>query len=277
MPGEFYIKFWGVRGTIPVPASNTNTFGGNTSCVEVRCNGRQIIFDAGTGLFPLGRDSDICHSDIFLSHTHLDHIQGLPFYKPMYKEGSNVALWAGHLLPESTIEEVIGHIMRSPVFPLTIDQVLSKVEFNNFYAGEDISNEGLEHAGISIKTMYLNHPDRATGYRLTYNDKSVCYITDIEHEEGNINQKLIEFVAGADVLIYDSTYDDEEFHIYKGWGHSTWQEAMRIADKAGVKQLIPFHHDPYAIDSILAKREQSLIKLRPGSLFAREGMRVDLI
>ncbi|MCE3232226.1 MAG: fold metallo-hydrolase, partial [Rickettsiaceae bacterium] len=176
MSNEFKITFWGVRGTIAVPGANTLKYGGNTSCVEVKCAGRHVIFDAGTGIYELGKQTDIFHTDILLSHTHLDHIQGLPFYPPLHKPDSNVALWAGHLKPQSYVEKVIGTIMMSPVFPLTLSDVQSRVEFNDFMAGESLINSGLNDAGITIDTLPLNHPDRATAYRLNFNDKSVCYV-----------------------------------------------------------------------------------------------------
>ena len=129
MNNEFYIKFWGVRGTVPVVNKSFKKYGGNTSCVEVRCNGRQIILDAGTGIRPLGLTMDICDVDILLSHTHLDHIQGLPFFNPLHCKGSNVALWAGNLLPEHTLEKILHKIMTPPVFPLAMGDVYSSVEF----------------------------------------------------------------------------------------------------------------------------------------------------
>jgi phosphoribosyl 1,2-cyclic phosphodiesterase len=277
MDKEFKITFWGVRGTIAVPGGSTLKYGGNTSCVEVRCAGRHIIFDAGTGLHELGKQTDIFHTDILLSHTHLDHIQGLPFYRPLHTPDSNVALWAGHLKPDSSVEEIIGHIMMSPVFPLTLNDVQSRVEFNDFMAGEALINGGLNDVGITIETLPLNHPDRATAYRLNFNGKSVCYVTDVEHKVGEIDQALVEFIKGADIFIYDSTYDDETFEKYKGWGHSTWQQGARIADAAGVKTFVAFHHDPAASDSLLDDRAKKLKIMRPGGgIIAREGLVIDL-
>ncbi len=278
MPDEFLIKFWGVRGTLPVPGKDTLQYGGNTSCVEVNCAGRNIVFDAGTGICELGKITKNFHTDILLSHTHLDHIQGLPFYGPLHKPGSNVALWAGHLKPHANVEEVMGHIMSSPVFPLTLKDVQSRVEFNDFLAGEELVNAGLNNVGIVVKTFLLNHPDRATAYRLIYKNKSVCYVTDVEHKIGEVDVKLAEFIKGADLLIYDCTYDDEEFNNYVGWGHSTWQQGVRLADAADVKKLAVFHHDPKATDAILDARAKKLEEMRPGKAFiAKEGFILDLL
>lgn len=277
MPEEFYLKFWGVRGTVPVPGKTTLRYGGNTSCVEVRCGGRQIIFDAGTGLYALGNETDVFHTDILLSHTHLDHVQGLPFFRPLHKDISNVALWAGHLLPEKTVEEVVCHIMQSPVFPLTLEDVESRVEFNDFVAGEALVNSGFEKAGITVNTMPLNHPDRATAYRLHYHGKSACYVTDVEHVDSQLDQNMLTFIEGTDVFIYDCTFDDDNFSKYEGWGHSTWQHAVKLANAANVKTLVVFHHDPVMTDDALDARAEKLKIMRPDSVIAYEGLKIQLI
>lgn len=277
MEQEFYVRFWGVRGTIPVPGKSTLRYGGNTSCVEVRCGGRQIIFDAGTGLYALGQETDIFHTDILLSHTHLDHIQGLPFFRPLHKKISNVALWAGHLQPERTVEEVAGHIMQSPIFPLTLEDVQSHVEFNDFIAGETLKNEGFQKAGIQVDTMPLHHPDKATAYRLTCDGKSICYVTDVEHVDGQLDSALMEFIEGANVFIYDCTFDDDDFARHKGWGHSTWQQAVRLAERANVKTLVVFHHDPGMTDDLLDERGERLTAMRANSIIAKEGLVLKLI
>lgn len=276
MDGEFYIKFWGTRGTIPVVGKDYVRYGGNTSCVELRCGGRQIILDAGTGIRDLGIATDIYHVDIFLSHTHLDHIQGLPFFKPLYIAGSNIALWAGHLLPKNNVKDVVSSIMQPPVFPLTLSDVHSRVEFNDFVAGGQLKNEGFKKAGITIYTIPLNHPDGATGYRIEYSGKSVCYITDVEHVPGKLDAKLVEFLRNADVFIYDSTFDDEEWAKYKGWGHSTWQEAVRLGQAANVKKIIASHHNPEITDSELDKRAENVAKMCGHAQLSVEGMVITL-
>ena len=272
MADKFYIKFWGTRGTIPVVGKEFLRYGGNTSCVELQCGGRQIILDSGTGIRELGLATDIFHVDILLSHTHLDHIQGLPFFKPLHIEGSNVALWAGHLLPKNTVKEVVSTIMKPPVFPLTLADVHSRVEFNDFIAGEELQNEGFKKAGITIRTLPLNHPDGATAYRIECSGKSVCYVTDVEHEPGKLNPALVEFLQNADVFIYDSTFDDAEFDKYKGWGHSTWQEAIRLGEAANVQKIIPSHHNPEITDDELDKRAAQIKKACPWAELAFDGM-----
>ncbi len=272
----FWLKFWGVRGTLPVPGPATLRYGGNTSCVEVRCGGRSFILDAGTGIRALGDSLKDERIDVFLSHTHIDHILGVPFFAPCYDASRHVRFWAGHLHPEHALSETIGAIMQPPVFPLTIWDFKARVEFNDFAAGGEFSGDWQED-GISISTYALSHPDRATGWRINYGGKSVCYITDYEHTSGTVEEGLVRFVKGADVLIYDSTYTDEEFARYKGWGHSTWQQGVRLAEAAGAGTLTVFHHDPDATDAVLDKRAEALKSLRSDAVVAREGLRLGLI
>lgn len=272
MPDSFFIKFWGVRGTIPVPGESTLKYGGNTACVEVQCGDRQIIFDAGTGLYLLGLQTNFTHTDILLSHTHLDHIQGFPFFKPLHQKAASVGLWAGHLLPEGNVSQVVSHIMQSPVFPLTLKDMVSQINFHDFTAGETLKDEAFSKAGITIHTLPLNHPDRATGYRLEYQGKSVCYITDVEHRDAVLDEALLGFIKGTDIFIYDCTFDDRDYPNYKGWGHSTWQHGVRLANAAGVKEFVAFHHDPEKNDEALDKQAGELQALRPSARIAKEGL-----
>jgi phosphoribosyl 1,2-cyclic phosphodiesterase len=272
----FSLRFWGVRGTVPVSSATTLKYGGHTSCVEVRAGGRCFVFDAGTGLKPLGDALKDRYIDVLLSHTHIDHILGIPFFAPCYDASRHVRFWAGHLRPDYALAEVVGKIMQPPIFPLTTWDFAARVEFNDFEAGGELGGDW-EQGGIRIDTYVLAHPDRATGYRISYGGKSVCYVTDYEHTQGQLEKGLVDFVRGADVLIYDSTYTDEEFERYKGWGHSTWQQGVRLADGAGVKTLAVFHHDPDATDTVLDKRAEALNKMRPGSVIATEGNVLRLI
>ncbi len=272
----FNIRFWGVRGTIAVPSPDFMRYGGNTSCIEINCGHQTFILDAGTGIHTLGRTLKAGHVDLLLSHTHIDHICGLPFFSPMYDSNKSIHIWAGHLIPEHNLKQVFGYIMATPIFPITPEEFKADIHYHDFHAGEELATTRWKDAGIIVKTLPLNHPDRATGYRIEYAGKSLCYITDIEHTRGKPNQALIEFVRGATCLIYDSTYADENYEAHIGWGHSTWQEAVRIADAAQVELLVPFHHDPEADDHELDLRAQALEKARPGSRMAREHMELAL-
>lgn len=270
--GKFTVRFWGVRGSIACPGQETVRYGGNTSCLEVFCGGKRMIFDAGTGLRPLGdalgSDNGPVQGDIFLSHTHFDHICGIPFFKPFYVKGNKFRVWAGHLLPKYTLQEVLANMMVEPLFPVPSKIFEPQVDYRDFKAGDVLNPID----GVVIKTSPLNHPDHATGYRVEYAGRSLCYITDTGHIEGERDTALVEFVRDADLMVYDSTYTDEEFPRYRDYGHSTWQEGVRVATDAHVKRMVIFHHDPGHdddfMDSIAAEAEQ----MRPGTTVAREGM-----
>lgn len=274
----FDIQFWGVRGTLPTPFATHLRYGGNTSCVQMCCAGHTLIFDAGTGLYPLGESERILDADLFLSHTHIDHILGFMFFSPMFDKQASIRCWAGHLKAEGrNLKDTLARLISPPIFPLTMDFFKADLCYTDFTAGETIDAPHLRDAGIRITTLPLLHPDRATGYRVDYAGKSACYITDIEHLRDGLDQALVEFVRDADLFIYDSTFDDEHFDRFIGWGHSTWQEAMRIADAANVKQLALFHHDPGCDDDTLDARAEKLQAARPQDCVAKEGMVVRLV
>jgi phosphoribosyl 1,2-cyclic phosphodiesterase len=269
--GGFFVRFWGVRGSIPCPGPDFVRYGGNTSCLEVRCSGRLFILDGGTGLRPLGlylEKNGAVDADLFFSHTHMDHINGLPFFKSAFKAKNRFRFWAGHLRPKFKLRDVICHMMTEPIFPVPIDILAADIAFRDFAAGETFR----PRPDITIRTAPLNHPNGATGYRIEHQGKSIAYVTDTEHRPGEIDATIVELIRDVDVFIYDSTYTDAEYPTYKGWGHSTWQEGARLADAAGAKTFVIFHHDPShdddTMDRIAAEAEQR----RPGTVVAREGM-----
>jgi phosphoribosyl 1,2-cyclic phosphodiesterase len=276
---RFSVKFWGVRGSMPTPGPRTVRYGGHTSCVEIRCDDHLLIFDAGSGLFSLGESlKNTNEMDVFLSHTHLDHILGFPFFTPAHKKDNRIRVWAGHLKAEGrNVKEALAQLMSPPLFPLTPDSFRADISYYDFLAGESPPCAHLKAAGIDIQTLPLNHPDRATGYRVNFRGHSACYITDVEHRDHQLDIALLEFIKGCDVLIYDSTYDDREFDRYQGWGHSTWQHAVRLADAAQVKTLTLFHHDYNCSDDDLDRRGEELEALRPDDQIAREGMVIRLV
>ncbi|HTR87119.1 MAG TPA: MBL fold metallo-hydrolase [Reyranella sp.] len=257
------VRFWGVRGSISCPGAEYARYGGNTSCLEVIAGDRRILFDAGTGIRQLGQELarraplDI---NIYFTHTHLDHLSGLSFFAPLFDKRNSVRLWAGHLEKPHRLKQVVSSLMQAPIYPVTLDIFQAKVGFEEFKAGEDLSC-----GSVAMRTAPLNHPNGATGYRVEYGGKSICYITDTEHREGERDKTIVELCRGADVMIYDSSYTDEEYPRYKGWGHSTWQEGVRVADAAGVGTLAIFHHDPSHSDAFMDGVAREAAAMRPGS------------
>jgi phosphoribosyl 1,2-cyclic phosphodiesterase len=268
---DYLVRFWGVRGSIACPGESHQRYGGNTSCLEVRCGKRLLIFDAGTGLRALGESlaaEDGLNGDLFLTHTHLDHIMGLPFFRPLYDPNASLRLWAGHLQPDMTLRGALSKFMMAPLFPVPPDVFSCNLTFRDFVAGETLQPE----PDIRLRTTPLNHPNGATGYRIEFDGRSVCYVTDTEHVEGRRDENVLALTAGADVLIYDCTYTDEEFPRFRTWGHSTWQEGARLCDRAEVGRLVIFHHDPAHDDAFMDGVAREAEALRPGTLVAREGM-----
>ena len=268
---DFFVRFWGVRGSIACAGPETARYGGNTSCLEVRCGGRLLVFDAGTGLRYLGNElaeEGPIEADLFLTHTHFDHIWGLPFFSPLFQAGNKFRVWAGHLLPEQSIREVLNQLMMAPLHPVPPEILRAELDLVDFRAGDSLEPV----PDVTVRTASLNHPNRATGYRVEFNGKSICYITDTEHVVGETDNNVLDLIAGADIAIYDAMYTDEEFPAHIGWGHSTWQEGMRLSEAAGVKQYVLFHHDPDHDDDFMDSIAQELARLRPGSAIAREGL-----
>lgn len=268
---NFYVRFWGVRGSIPCPGPSTVRYGGNTSCVEVRCGASSIILDAGTGIRELGdammKDGPV-DTDILFSHTHFDHIVGLPFFAPLYCADNTVRLWSGHLKPEHSLEDVLCEMLVAPLFPIPMDIMAAKKVFNDFPCGETLTLK----CGAVVKTGSLNHPNRATGYRIEYDGRSICYVTDTEHVAGELDQNIVDLIAGADIFIYDCTYTDKEYPNFKGWGHSTWQAGVALADAANVGTFVVFHHEPTHDDAFMDAVAKQAHAKRPGTVVAQEGM-----
>lgn len=270
------IKFWGVRGSIACSSSEHVRYGGNTSCIEVVANGRRLILDAGTGIRPLGqqflRDGE---KEIYLllTHTHWDHINGFPFFAPAYNPANTVRIMAGHLhTVDSKIRDVLSAQMHSPMFPVPLEAMRAKTTFEDFRAGDDVPL----FPDVAIKTRPLNHPNGATGYRLEHGGRAVAYITDTEHLPGKDDANVLALMAGADLVIYDSTYTEAEFPARVGWGHSTWNEGVRLCRLAGAKKLAIFHHDPDHDDAFMDRIAEEAAKTWSGAVVSREGMEIEV-
>jgi phosphoribosyl 1,2-cyclic phosphodiesterase len=238
----------------------------------MRCGGHLLIFDGGSGLRELGAalvaEPDPVDVDLFYSHTHLDHVIGLPFFAPCYNPQSRIRVWAGHLKPERDIRSVLKMMMAPPLFPIPLDIFTAQMSFNDFAAGESLTPQ----PGIALATGPLNHPDRATGYRVEYGGKVVAYITDTEHKPGRRDPNVLRLVEGADLMIYDAMFTDAEYATHRNWGHSTWQEGVRLAEAAKVGRLVIFHHEPAHDDDIMDGIAAAAEKRRPGTLVAKEGL-----
>ena len=272
---DFRFQFWGVRGSIPSPGTDTIRYGGNTSCVEVWCGDRLVILDCGTGLRGLGRsliDQGTIDADILLSHTHLDHVVGFPFFVPFFHTRNNFRLWAGHLMPDHNLRDVLSMMMTEPLFPVPIELIQANLTFLDFRAGESFKLT----PDILVHTAPLNHPNNATGYRIDFKGKSLCYITDTEHIPGQLDPAILELIDHADYVIYDAMFTDSTFPNFKGWGHSTWQQGVRLCNAANAAHLIVFHHDPIHNDEFLDSIYEQANSIRPGTMIAHEGMVIDI-
>jgi phosphoribosyl 1,2-cyclic phosphodiesterase len=266
----FSVRFWGVRGSIASPGPRTARYGGNTSSVEVRCGDRLLMFDAGTGLRYLGKSLDGARldTDIFFTHTHFDHVCGLPFFRPLFNSQNRFRLWSGHLRGAMTLKRVLSEFMMAPLFPVPPEVFSSSLEYRDFNGGELLTPA----PGIAVSTAILNHPDGATGYRVEFGGRAICYVTDTEHVPGSPDRNILKLIDGADLVIYDSMYTDEEYRKFVGWGHSTWQEGVRLCKEAGAKRMVVFHHDPDHDDDTLDAIAREVDKALPGSVVAHEGL-----
>jgi phosphoribosyl 1,2-cyclic phosphodiesterase len=270
------LRFWGVRGTFPCPSADALRYGGNTACVEIRCGEHVLIFDAGTGIRQLGelltKDARAPEVDLFLSHYHLDHILGLPFFAPLHVAECTVTLWGGLHDPGTRVEHVLRRLMSDPLFPVPVRDLPAKIVYQDFCVAEILS----PRHGITIRTAPLCHPGGATGYRIDYAGRSVAYLTDTEFPNGTIDAAVLALADNADLVILDCSYTDEELPAHLGWGHASWQQGIQLANKANTKQLCLFHHDPSHNDAFMDAVAKAADLARPGTIVASEGLKIDL-
>ena len=267
------LQYWGVHGTLPAPGAAFTRYGGNTPCVSVDIGGGEplYVFDCGSGIKRLS-DYVMAHGGgqrfsarVFISHTHWDHINTVPFFAPLYVRGNQVELF-GPYQGDLTIERAISAQMESVYFPVTVREFGARLVFR------DLREESLEFGSVRIDTMLLRHPGYCLGYRLSCRKRVICYITDNElylptdsRHEARYVERLAEFVRGADVLITDTTYRDHEYPSKVDWGHSCVSQVADLAARAAVKRLHLFHHDPdqtdVDIDAKLDETRKELARL----------------
>ncbi len=262
------VRFWGVRGSIPTPGEKTVEFGGNTSCVEVEAaDGNIIILDAGTGIREFGLDyikrkNSTRTIHLFISHVHWDHIQGMPFFIPLLLSDFTI-----HFYGNKNMRKHLAAQMKAPYFPLDFNQTQSEKHFHTMKEG------GVEVGDCLITPFWLVHPQEVMGFRVQEGSRAVCYSSDTEHEFGEDIDTYIENIRDADILLYDAQYTPEQYdHGRIGWGHSTYEAAVGIAGRAGVKKLVLFHHEPTHDDKTLRSIERKAKKLFKNTISAREGM-----
>jgi phosphoribosyl 1,2-cyclic phosphodiesterase len=303
------LKFWGVRGSIPSPGARTVKYGGNTLCLELRFedSGRLIIIDAGSGIRELGEDlisrsknNGHIKAEIFLTHTHLDHILGLPFFAPIYVSGNHLKIYGPVTYEEDSLEEVIGGQLSYRYFPVRQEELDATIEYINLREGNyDLGD------GILMTAKYLNHPLLSLGYRFEYRGRIICTAFDTEPfynvfttdpfdpnydeilaYEGETaaqeeNLRMEEFVSAADLLIHDGQFTSAEYESGKqGWGHSPMERVIEVAQRAKVKRLALCHHDPIRTDAQIDELSESLCsRAFDGDMevfFAREGREVHI-
>ncbi len=274
------VKFWGVRGHMPCPTQEHIVYGGNTSCVEVAWGDTALILDAGTGIRFCGNEYVRRRSQsavVLLSHCHWDHIIGLSFFAPIQTHGWKVRVLAGQLADKGGVGAVFANAYGpGPTYPHPLKNwyATETTSFEDFRAGEVLTDLA---PGAVVRTTPLNHhADGATGYRIEVEGQVICYVTDTEHVPGSPDQNVLDLIRDADLVIYNATYTDEEFPSKVGWGHSTWQEGVRLCKAANAKRLALFHHDPNHEDSFMARLEDEARQTWEGVLVARDNMALAL-
>jgi phosphoribosyl 1,2-cyclic phosphodiesterase len=265
------LKVWGARGSCPTPVLGNLGYGGNTPCLEIRgAENQVVIFDAGTGIRNLGEalfaefEGRPLSLNIFLTHYHWDHIQGLPFFRLLYQAGTEITFHAAARL--GSIQERLHGQMKAPYFPVDFESVASRVRFVEL-------DEGSVHRVGSLRVIPfpMHHPQGAAGYRIEAPQGVIVYASDLEPGDSKLDRVVREASEGARTLVYDSQFTPDEYLAHKGWGHSHWGEAVTVARDARVHQLVLFHHDPFHDDHALARIEADTQARFENALAAREG------
>ena len=294
------VRFWGVRGSIPCPGRETVDFGGNTTCLEIRADERLLIVDLGTGIRALGgwlmgndfKKKGSVDADIFVTHTHWDHIMGFPLFVPVFVKGSTLRIWGPVSFEDASLEDVIKNQLSYRYWPVRAGELAAHIEYNQIK--ETTLDLG---GGLKVTTKFLNHPVFCLGYRFDYQGKSIT--AGFDHEpfynlfptdpsaagydeatakEGELvaaeeNEKVSRFFQNTDILIHDAQYTETEYLSHRGWGHASYDHAIESAVKANAKKLVFFHHEPIRTDDQLKELEKNYVSNAAAQIImAREGL-----
>lgn len=264
------LKFWGVRGSVPTPCTENMGYGGNTACLEIRLpSGEILIIDGGTGAHPLGESlmkgaaGQGLSLHLLLTHFHWDHIQGIPLFPPLYSVENTVTFYSAK--PPHMTRKILEGQMSVPYFPIDFRFLAAR---RNFVETNDRS---FQFGGARIATFPLNHPQGCHGYRIEEGGSTLVFASDLEHGVPEYDRILLEASQDADVLVFDAQFTPEEYERHRGWGHSTWLEATRVARMAGAKRLVLFHHDPSHNDDALRDILHDAQQEFPETTLATEG------
>jgi phosphoribosyl 1,2-cyclic phosphodiesterase len=274
------VRFWGVRGSIPTPGPDTVIYGGNTSCLEIRADERLVIVDLGSGVHPLGDwliENDLktkgkIKADILLSHTHWDHVMGFPMFNPIYTPGTEFNIIGPATLESNDLKATIENQLSTQYWPVQPDRLDATIKYKQIK--ETTVDLG---AGLTVRSKFLNHPLPCFGYRINYKGKSIATVFD--HElflTAEENEKVRQFIKGADIVIHDAQYKQEEYPNHVGWGHCTYEQVMQHTAGLDIKKLIFFHHESSRKDSELEQIEKSYADSKePEIMIAKEGLVVE--
>jgi len=271
------VRFWGVRGSTPTPQKENLEYGGNTSCIEVRTDTNKIlVFDGGTGIRLLGNElqsefgNQPINAHIFFSHFHLDHIQGIPFFRPLYDARNHFTFYFAGRRDANLVMDALAGMMANPYFPVDVSKLPCSREYVDLVEGTFTA------ADARILVLPLNHPQGCVGYRIMQNGKVIAYCTDVEHGVDWSDKNIITLAKDADFFIVDAQYTPEEMPGHNGWGHSSWRQAIESGIAAGVKRIVLYHHDPYHNDGDIEQILSEASKLHSKVIAAREGLEITL-
>jgi len=272
---EIKVKFWGARGSFPSPREDTVRYGGHTSCVEIRSSDNDlIILDMGTGMIDLGRSmaSELnppSSAHAIISHYHWDHLFGILGFNPLYDPNFTFNMYGKE--DKMDPQEIIQYIQNHTFWPVDMSMLEANINLNDFPDHGLIINDN-----ISIQSSLHGHPNGANSYRINMHGKTIAYSTDCEHPVDKLNKNVIENARNSDILIHDAQYHSHELSKFRGWGHSSWEQAIEVAKLSNTKKLVLFHHDPFRSDDELDEIQENAKKLFPNAIVAKQGMNIIL-